>query len=891
MKTKTILFLTSAVILLMANISFSAGWSDNFNAGAEQDWGYVDNGDNSTWGVVGNEFQIHTESLDSQTEGVVCYPNYSGTNCCIESRIKRINEGDKYLATVGLRGNAADQNCYSFVISSESNSQVWIIKTTNNGPDFLFGSPLPLGATFDPTNCVVKFQAEGDLLSAKVWTYGTSEPSDWQINKTDSSFKSGTAGIGVSTSAGLGFYNAQVAFDDVVFTTDSVSPEITEFSLGSNSSDHYLFLFDIDQVKPCCHLDGLWIEPGQLSSSTSTPPAYTGSFGTIARTFNSTCDGDQENSYGNLMLSIDASSWTAFYDEISHLKENMPFNENAVIFGKWGGNEGPINKNNINLRGIPVGTSVSFTVKMNNEIPHALAVMGGSMPNVSYDESGFSGAGELTIITTTCRPTSNNDWTPDDSTVGFLIFTDPAYGNEHIGLIAQANHWAGDCFILLPGYDYEAPIDAGDMGVSNAKAGVTMIGQTGDTRDINIFFPDRAIGDVFGPGINENKIMAFVNNNPNYKATITHDVTNFELPGTLSEFQCTFNSPVAVTFGVPATLMISAGPFLIADFGDGRGLYSNNGTGWYKLTGWGDVHDMLAWDGKLVVDFGRGRGMHYFDPLDGQWHDLTGLDTTADMLVWNDGSSEKLVVDFGQGRGLYCFGNSWTQLTEWDNVSKMLVWDNKLVVDFGNGRGLQVHNGSAWTELTEWDDVLNMLVRDGKLVVDFGNGHGLQEYNGAWNKLIGWDNALNMLTRGNNLIVDFGPGRGLYEYSGTWNKLTSWNNIANMLAWNDGSTDNLVVDFGAGRGLYKYNGPWNKLTGWDTAEQYLPWGTKLVVDFGADRGLYTYDTAWSKLTDWDDAIKIMNWNNDLAIDFGPGRGLYRNNTTSWNSLTVWSTAD
>ena len=112
-----------------------------------------------------------------------------------------------------------------------------------------------------------------------------------------------------------------------------------------------------------------------------------------------------------------------------------------------------------------------------------------------------------------------------------------------------------------------------------------------------------------------------------------------------------------------------------------------------------------------------------------------------------------------------------------------------------------------------------------------------------------------------------------------------------MLAWNDGSTDNLVVDFGAGRGLYKYNGPWNKLTGWDTAEQYLPWGTKLVVDFGADRGLYTYDTAWSKLTDWDDAIKIMNWNNDLAIDFGPGRGLYRNNTTSWNSLTVWSTAD
>ena len=311
---------------------------------------------------------------------------------------------------------------------------------------------------------------------------------------------------------------------------------------------------------------------------------------------------------------------------------------------------------------------------------------------------GFSGAGELTITTTTCRPTSNNGWTPDDSTVGFLIFTNPDYGyNEHIGLIAQANHWAGDCFILLPGYDYEAPIDAGDMGVSNAKAGVTMIGQTGDTRDINIFFPDSAIGDIFGPGINEDEIMAFVNNNPNYKATVTNDAVNFNLEGTQAEFECTFASPVTVSFGVPSALLISAGSYLIADFGNNKGIYVHDGASWIQLSGWGDAHDMIEWNQKLVVDFGRGRGIHYYDPTDSQWHEISGWDTTAGLLSWDDGISEKLVLDFGQGKGIHIFdGFVWNKISGWDDVSNIITFDDgfykNLVVDFGSGHGIFGYN-------------------------------------------------------------------------------------------------------------------------------------------------------------------------------------------------------
>ena len=258
MRPSSIFILAFILVVFSSSLAFSAGWSDNFDGGAQQDWGYVDNGDHSTWGVVNNQYQIHTQSNESATEGVICYVNYSGTNAVIQSRVKQINAGDKYLASIGLRGNASDKNCYSFLISSELNSWVWIIKITNNVSEFLYAGPLPLGATFDPTDCVMKFQAEGDLLSAKVWSgEPEDEPADWQINVTDSSFKSGTAGIGVSTSDGLNFYNAQAAFDDVVFTTDSVSPEITEFTLDSNPSDHYLFLFDIDQTKPENHLE--WV--------------------------------------------------------------------------------------------------------------------------------------------------------------------------------------------------------------------------------------------------------------------------------------------------------------------------------------------------------------------------------------------------------------------------------------------------------------------------------------------------------------------------------------------------------------------------------------------------------------------------------------------------------
>jgi len=43
------------ICLILPNSVFSAGWSDYFNSGAAKDWGTLDNGINSTWGVVDNQ--------------------------------------------------------------------------------------------------------------------------------------------------------------------------------------------------------------------------------------------------------------------------------------------------------------------------------------------------------------------------------------------------------------------------------------------------------------------------------------------------------------------------------------------------------------------------------------------------------------------------------------------------------------------------------------------------------------------------------------------------------------------------------------------------------------------------------------------------------------------
>src|SRR5205085_2508518 len=45
------------------------------------------------------------------------------------------------------------------------------------------------------TKYTVKFNVSGTTLSAKVWQTGTTEPSNWMVTATDSTFSSGKVGI------------------------------------------------------------------------------------------------------------------------------------------------------------------------------------------------------------------------------------------------------------------------------------------------------------------------------------------------------------------------------------------------------------------------------------------------------------------------------------------------------------------------------------------------------------------------------------------------------------------------------------------------------------------------------------------------------------------------
>ena len=130
----------------------------------------------------------------------------------------------------------------------------------------------------------------------------------------------------------------------------------------------------------------------------------------------------------------------------------------------------------------------------------------------------------------------------------------------------------------------------------------------------------------------------------------TYPVTNFGVVGTLAEATYTFNSPVTFAIGAVPNNLMPWQDKLVADFGDGKGIYVYDSGNWNRLTSWGDANKLIEWQGKLVVDFGNGRGLSVYDGSD--WTQLSGWDSIADMLVWNNGLTESLVVDFGQDRGL-----------------------------------------------------------------------------------------------------------------------------------------------------------------------------------------------------------------------------------------------
>jgi hypothetical protein len=212
---KTMTICTVVMMMLAISGVAQANWSDNFNGGAQQTWTVFNGGTNSSATFTNNRYQLHTEGTSTTPGSLVSYVSESFTDCVVQGRIQQINSGDNFLSYLLARANTATMSAYVLGVGSLGGGGVghlWIGKLTNGAYSNI--AVLPTQPTFDYTDCQAKFSLVGDTLQAKVWTYGTSEPS-WQISVTDTSYASGSAGVMLATYPTLGWNSVQVAFDDV----------------------------------------------------------------------------------------------------------------------------------------------------------------------------------------------------------------------------------------------------------------------------------------------------------------------------------------------------------------------------------------------------------------------------------------------------------------------------------------------------------------------------------------------------------------------------------------------------------------------------------------------------------------------------------------------------
>ncbi|MBD3168186.1 MAG: T9SS type A sorting domain-containing protein [candidate division Zixibacteria bacterium] len=328
-------------------------------------------------------------------------------------------------------------------------------------------------------------------------------------------------------------------------------PQITEVTLGTAvNTGYYCAVLDTDADG-----DGVWINAGQTSGNSTTdpgPPASSAGFtATPARMYG------MGTGYGQLLLSIDAGA--NFATEMASMFSNQPQNANTDMFGSA---NGPCNKTNIELnRALPAGTQVTFTIDMDSEVPHLVAVMGAGLPTVTYNPSG---TGTLTVQATTFGTTTyyNDTFT---SIIGLSVMTDQtAFGATPMKIIAQTNHWVGDIFPLLPGYDDSAAVanNGGTYGQSDAKCGITIYGQTGGSRSVNVFLPDAIITNMFGSGVSASDLTGYVDAGEASSPTVSTGQSNFGTTGTVATFSYTFASPKDASIGVEPTGIIDDAEFI-----------------------------------------------------------------------------------------------------------------------------------------------------------------------------------------------------------------------------------------------------------------------------------------------------------------------------------------
>ncbi len=322
----------------------------------------------------------------------------------------------------------------------------------------------------------------------------------------------------------------------------SAAPELINLKLSvAVDPSYYIAVLNADSST-----SGVFINPGQIIGNSSTDPSAPLGPGGAGFTAAPAQLQGLTTGYGQMLISIPATI-TPLTTELAGLKTNMPTNTDTVLFG---GVTGPLNKVNIELnRAIPAGTEVTFTIDMNNESPHLIAVMGGTYPVVTYDPTG---SGTLTIKSTTFG-TTNNAGETFTSMIGFMLVTDIAFGALPLRIVAHTDHWVGDVFALLPGFDANSSVSGagGDWGTFNAKCGFTAYGPTGQSRNVNIFVPNTTITTLFGGVVATDSMKAYVDANGDTSAVFDFSASNASVLGVHAAFNFTFASPKDLSLGGP----------------------------------------------------------------------------------------------------------------------------------------------------------------------------------------------------------------------------------------------------------------------------------------------------------------------------------------------------
>ena len=172
--------------------AFSTAWSDNFNGAAQQTWTTTTNGNNSTFLVQNNRYELHTESGDGTSRFLASYVGGVASDCLMQTRVQQIATGDKFLSYLMARANPATMSSYVCGASSDG-TKLWFGKL--DGGAYTGIESTGTAPTYDSADFQLRFAVYGSTLLAKAWTTGTAEPADWQITATDTSYASGVGGV------------------------------------------------------------------------------------------------------------------------------------------------------------------------------------------------------------------------------------------------------------------------------------------------------------------------------------------------------------------------------------------------------------------------------------------------------------------------------------------------------------------------------------------------------------------------------------------------------------------------------------------------------------------------------------------------------------------------